>query len=202
MDLEFLKSLIENYTVLIYGILALICFVEGPILTIICGSLLHLGFFSVIPLYLSLMLGDLFGDVFWYTIGRHLGSPFVTRFGKYFSIEQDEIATVKKIFHKYDNHILIISKVTMGLGFAVVTLFTAGMMRVPFKKYFTLNAVGQIFWTGFLLAVGYWFGNLYTSIEGVLGKISLVAIIIMAFAVMTGFGKYVRKQMTKKSELV
>jgi membrane protein DedA with SNARE-associated domain len=193
---EWLLQMFTEHQYLVYAAIVLICFVEGPILTVLSGILIKVGGLPLIPLYLALMLGDLIGDVVWYWIGRKAGHPFVRRFGKYFSIEEAEIAAVTKIFHKYHEWILIISKVTMGLGFAIVTLFTAGMVRISFKKYFIINAIGQIVWTGLLLGIGYLFGEWYTALDNIFGKISLAAGVILVGAGLLGYGRFMKKRMT------
>ena len=86
---------------------------------------------------------------------------------------------------------------TMGLGFALVTLVTAGIVKIPFKRYFMLNFLGQFFWTAFLLFVGYFLGDLYIQINGVLGIIFVAAIIIVFFFGLAGWGKYINNKMSK-----
>ena len=54
----------------------------------------------------------------------------------------------------------------MGFGFALVTLMVAGMLRVPLKDYIPLNLLGGFIWTAVLVAIGYFFGDIYSSITG------------------------------------
>jgi membrane protein DedA with SNARE-associated domain len=180
-----------------YALVIPLTIVEGPLIMMMSGLLLKLGYFNFWPLYISLMVGDLIGDIFWYSLGRFWGHRFVRRFGKYFSITESHIATLERVFHKYHNAILVISKITMGLGFAVVTLFTAGLVKIPFKKYLWLNFLGQFIWTGILVSIGFMFGNLYLSINDSLGRLSVIALLIIVFVAFLGLGKYVRKTILK-----
>lgn len=82
----------------------------------------------------------------------------------------------------------------MGFGFALVTLITAGIAKVPFKKYLVFNVAGQLIWTTMLLAIGYGFGNIYTSIDKGFRDVALVAIIIIALAIVYGLGKFISKR--------
>lgn len=198
---QWVTHLFEQYPVLVYGVIILVSFVEGPILAMFCGVLVKLGNAPFIPVYLALMAGDLIGDTFWYWVGHQFGHRFVRRFGRYFSIHEANVNSVEKIFHKYHSRILIISKITMGLGFALVTLITAGMVKIPFKKYFALNFIGQFVWTGFLLFIGYMFGNLYLSVNGFLGKMSLFALFVVAFFALMGYGKFIKNKMSRSAEL-
>lgn len=191
-----LIQIIHFNPALTYFIIVFLSFVEGPILSMVCGLLVRLGEFPFWPVYIALMIGDLIGDIFWYVIGYKFGHKFISRFGKYFSITEEGVESVKKIFHKYKNHILLISKLTMGLGFAIVTLVTAGMVKIPFKSYMAMNLFGQVFWTALLLAIGYFLGDIYVQVDNILGKISVLALFIMIFIAMVGYGKYLKRRMS------
>ncbi len=193
-----LLYLITHYPVLVYTVIIFISYVEGPILALLCGVLYRLGYFHIIPIYLALMAGDLIGDCFWYWLGSRYGLRFVKRFGKYVSVTEDSIKTVTEIFHEHKDVILITSKLTMGLGFALVTLFTAGLVRIPFKRYITLNAIGQFAWTGILLIIGYEFGHLYVSFNNIFARISFISGFIIVIVLLYGYGRFVRKQIMKR----
>ena len=167
-----------------YIILFPIAFLEGHVITIIAGFLVHLGYLSFIPAGLVIASGNLLGDVLLYWLGYKKGERFALRYGKYIGINESNLASAKAIFVKHHEWILLISKVTNGLGLAVVILFTAGMSKVPFRKYMLLNAVGELMWTALLLTLGYFFGHLYQAIDGTLSRIGLalgIGIIIFLF---------------------
>ena len=197
---DWLIHITNAHPILTYGIIIFVAFVEGPLLGMICGLLIRLGDFHFIPIYFALMAGDLIGDTFWYIIGYHFAGPFLSRFGEYFSITEEGVAAVEKIFHKHQDWILLLSKVTMGLGFALVTLVTAGIVKIPFKRYIFLNFIGQFFWTAFLLVVGYFLGDLYIRINGVLGGLFVAAIIVFIFFGLIGWGKYMKGRMSEAAK--
>lgn len=124
------------------------------------GSLLHGGIVSFWPAYGALVLGDILSDTMWYCIGRWGGRPFLDRWGRLFNATPEVISKVERRFHEYHTSILIVSKLTMGFGFAVATLMTAGLLKVPFSRYFTINLVGGFVWIFALMMIGYYFGNL------------------------------------------
>ena len=194
-----LLDLSQNHAVIVYAVIIIVAVVEGPILSIFLGMLIKAGAFSFWPIYFALMIGDLIGDVWWYYIGRNFGMRFVKRFGKYFGLTEEKTVKATKIFHKYHDKILIISKLTSGFGFAIVTLMVAGMTRIPFAKYMTINFVGQFVWTGLLIAVGYFLSSLFTTIDSILGRISLITLAIVVLLVLNGYRKYVGNQIVKDS---
>ena len=114
---------------LVYTMIVVVACVEGPWLSIILGFLIRLGDFSVFPVYISLMLGDLIGDAVWYYIGRRYGDRFVAKYGKYFNVTARGVERMSTLFHRYKHSVLFLSKISNGLGFALVTLMTAGMVE-------------------------------------------------------------------------
>ncbi len=173
-----------------YWLLAPLAFLEGPLIMMMSGFLLRLGILSLAPTFALLMLGDLFGDALWYYIGYFFGHPFIRKFGKFFSVSEDKVEAVKKLFERHHSWIIFVSKVTMGFGLALATLITCGISKIPFRRYIALNFLGQFVWTGILLTVGYVFGHLYENINGVIGKVTIFAGIAVAFLALLGFGKY------------
>lgn len=167
---------------------------EGPVLMMISGFLVRTGFFSFWPIYLLLMAGDLTGDIAWYFVGRHGARPLINRYGHFLSLTEKNVEKMEVLFHKHQMKILFISKITMGFGFALATLIAAGAAKIPFKKYFAINFFGQFVWTGILMAVGYFFGQLYTVVDKSLRWGFIVALIVLGFLAMYGFGKAMRKK--------
>ena len=194
---DWLIQITNLHPILTYGIIIFISFVEGPLLGMVCGLLIRLGDFHFIPVYIALMVGDLIGDTFWYIVGYHFAGPFLNRFGDYFSITEEGVATVERIFHKHQDWILLLSKVTMGFGFALVTLVTAGIVKIPFKRYIAMNAIGQFVWTGIIVSIGYTIGGAYESVGSIFSKVSVLVLIVVFFFALLGFSKYVKGQMVK-----
>jgi len=163
-----------------YAIVFVLCIVEGPVVMLTSGFLYRLGQFSLVPLYFSLMGGDFVADLGWYAVGRFGASPIVYKYGKFLNITPEIVLKIEKRFKTYQDRILFISKITMGFGFALATLLVAGILKVPFKRYAILNLFGGFIWTALLLAVGYFFGNVYDVIAR---PFKIVFLIIAPFAI-------------------
>lgn len=164
-----------------YVILLPIAVVEGPIISVIGGFLAAEGHLTLWAVYLIVMLGDLIGDVLWYYLGYHYGHRFVKKSGARFGLTEERITKVKEKFHKHKNSILFLSKITNGLGLALVVLFTAGMSKIPFRRYMLINFFGQLIWSGVLLGIGYTFGNVLAQVQSVETKLMIFAGIIVVF---------------------
>ncbi len=192
---EYLINLSTNHAIWVYVIIIFIAFAEGPYISLILGVLIKLKYFIFLPVYFSLMIGDLIGDVLWYHIGYFYGHRFIRRFGKYFNVSENNIEKVKDIFHKHKHPILFISKITNGFGFALATLITSGMVKLPFLRYIMINIAGQFIWTGILIGTGYLFGNLYTEISTIAGRIFIGLLFVIAIMGVFRLKKYMEKKM-------
>ena len=177
-----------------YPLVFLATLIEGPLLMIACGFLLHLHIFSLALLLLILILGDLTADIIWYYIGRFLLEPFLKKHGHFLSITPERLAQAKELFRRYHVKILFISKITVGFGLALAMLMAAGAMRIPFRTYFIINLIGEIILVVVLLTIGYFFGALYNLIADSFKISSLIvgAVIFLAFAF--GFSRYLKNK--------
>ncbi len=147
-----------------YVLLFIGCIFEGPIVMMASGFLFKLGQFNLLPMYTSLVLGDFTADILWYCLGRFGTRSAIFKYGYIINLTPKILEKVEDNFLKYHEKILIISKLTMGLSFAMAVLVVAGIFKVPFKNYAVLNLLGGFIWTAFLITVGYFFGNIYTAI--------------------------------------
>jgi membrane protein DedA with SNARE-associated domain len=198
---ETLLWLFTVHPIIVYAVIIILACAEGPILSVISGTLIRLGFFPLIPIYLALMAGDLIGDVFWYFMGYRFGRNFISRFGDRFGVTENKVQKISKLFHKHKNKILFINKLTMGFGFAIATLVTAGIAKIPFKQYISINAIGQLFWTGLLIILGYFVGQAYTMIADVFGVFGKIAIVVALLAIAYALHEY-KKYMTRRADLL
>ena len=173
-----------------YWFMYIVAIIEGPILGVVCGLLIRLGYFDFWTIYLILMAGDLTGDIVWYHVGKYGIHRFIKRFGRFFSLDERNVRIIERTFKKHETKTLIISKITAGFGFAILTLMTAGSIGIPFKKYMTINFLGQFFWSGFVITVGYYFGQFYQTIDESFRIMSIVVFIALFMAVLYGVRKY------------
>lgn len=156
--------------------------IEGPVVMMASGFLYKLEQFNFLPMYFALVFGDFTADILWYCLGRFGTRSIFFKYGHFLGITPITLEKVEKLFRKYHQKILIISKLTMGLGFATVILMVAGISKVPFKSYVILNLIGGFIWTAFLLTVGYFLGNVYNMIPESM-KIGFIVIVLTLFIV-------------------
>jgi membrane protein DedA with SNARE-associated domain len=186
---SWLISIYTSHHYEIYAVILVVGLLEGPFVSMVCGAILAMGFLSFWPVYLVLMLGDLIGDIIWYLIGYRFGERFIIRFGKFFGIKERHVERIKNVFQVRKYLLLFLSKITNGLGFSLAVLFSAGMSRIPFLQFISANTAGQLVWSAVLIGVGFFFGDLYLSINNITGKIF---ILVLAVTIIFAVGRYIK----------
>lgn len=180
-----------------YPALFLLTIFEGPVTMAAVGFLFKLGQLSLIPAFITLLIADLAADLGWYALGYHGGHRFIKRFGRFFNLTEESSKKVHRVFHAHPNKILFLSKITMGFGFAIAVLFTAGMSKISFKKYLLVNALGGILWTSFMLFLGYTFGKAYEKVTNGLHLAGIIFFAVLFLLALRGFQQYMKRRFFK-----
>lgn len=177
-----------------YFLILILAIIEGPVVMSFSGFLWRLDVFNFIPLYFALMTGDLIADALWYGVGYFGGHRFIQKYGKYFNLSEEGVEKFKKFFDLYKTKILFISKITMGFGFALFVLISAGISKINFKKYMAINFLGQIIWTFVLMMLGYFFGSIYLIIDKSLKIGFVIGVFMFLIIIIYGLGAYLRQK--------
>lgn len=169
--------------------------IEGPLATIMAATLAALGAFNVFVVIFFSILGDIIGDVVLYGLGYKYGMSFVNRVGKYVGITEKLVLKMEKYFLKHGGKTIFAVKSTTGLCWA--TFAAAGIVKMDFRKFMTNSILGGIVWSGFLVAMGYFYGYLWREIKATIAWIGwLVSIVaVITFLVIQIYKKYQAKKM-------
>ena len=171
--------------------------IEGPILFFVSGILLSTQAVSLVPLCIALLLGDLVGDVAWYYSGRYVAEPAMHKKGKFIGMTPDVLENAKRLFDKSHEKILFISKSTLGFGTSIGTLLilmTAGITRVPMRKFILLNALGECVLLGIFLTAGYLYGGAVNTVAKDLKIAFIIGSAVVFLGAFYGFTRYIRSE--------
>ncbi len=188
-----LSHALSLVAVLKYPLVSIGAFVEGPIVMIASGFLLRHHAFALLPLCIALIIGDLIGDILWYSVGYFLADPFLRKYGKYIGLNIEMFEKTKIAFLHHHQNILLISKMTLGFGIAKGILMAAGAARVPFKRFIVLNFIGELVLVAMLLSIGYFFGDLYSTIATQYRLVFVISLVIILVAMLIIVSRFMRK---------
>jgi membrane protein DedA with SNARE-associated domain len=129
--------------------------------------------------------GAMLGNMVWYLAARALGiirmKPFIERWGRWLTIEWDEIIRAERWFGTR-------GWLIVGVGRLLPTVRSiisvpAGLLRMRLSIFFLASTIGTAAWTALLAGSGYLLGAHYRDIDRIIGPLSNL---IMALLV-TGY---------------
>ncbi|MDP2638745.1 MAG: hypothetical protein Q8P06_01085 [Candidatus Azambacteria bacterium] len=177
-----------------YFILFPLAAFEGPMVSLVVGFLVYLGYLQFFPAYAILLLGDIIPDTIYYYIGR-FGSErkIMEKYGPRLNI-------IKKLWHEHGKKTMFLSKLAYTLS--VPFLISAGLVKMPFKKFISYAFPVTLFQYGVILAIGYFFGHSYKLAEQYIQYAYMaVAGVLIIFVVSYIFiVKYARGQIKKMEQ--
>lgn len=176
-----------------YALLFLGSYFEGSAAMMAGGLLYRLGHVDFWPMYAALFMGDLLSDTMWYFIGYFGARTFLLKYGRFVNITPIILDKAEGKFREHHLRILVISKLTMGFGFATAILATAGMLRVSFVRFLTINILCGIVWVSFLIGIGYYFGNILASIPKNVQIIGALLVVVLFFTIIRLISMYLAK---------
>lgn len=134
-----------------------------------------LDFFGVV---LAASLGSLAGMVPWYLAGRLFGlgriRALADRFGRWFTLNAEEIDLATGIFRRYGPLIVLFGRLLP----IIRTLISvpAGLARMPVPMFVGFSLVGILVWNTLLTGGGYLLAEHYEAIEAWLDPLSYVVL--------------------------
>lgn len=135
---------------------------EGPVISLIVGFLVHGGYFNFWLAYLIMLSGDIGPDSIFYAIGffGHR-TQLAQKYFKNNSFLQNHFPTVEKLWRDHPWKMMFFGKLAYGLGLPL--LVSAGMAKMPYKKFISLTIPISTFQYGIIMLIGYHSANLYES---------------------------------------
>jgi membrane protein DedA with SNARE-associated domain len=143
-----------------YALLLPLAIAEGPVVTIAAGVLIATSQLRFWPVLATVVAGDLLGDSALYAVGRWGGVRMVTRWAS-----QDmgaRVAALQDQFLRKADRILVAGKLTHAVGAPV--LIAAGIVRMTFRRFLTVNFLATLPKSFALLCIGYAFHSGYVVI--------------------------------------
>lgn len=102
-------------------------------------------------------LGSAIGASIPYWIARRGGRPLVIRFAKFFHIHLEYIEKIEEQCRKWGAGIILVGRVIPGVR--TLISIPAGLVCIPFPKFFLATFAGAYIWCTFLIGAGYLLGH-------------------------------------------
>ncbi len=136
-----------------YIILALLVLVEGPIATLLGAAAASAGLMRPWGVFAAAAIGNLTADTLWYTLGYLGKSNWIGKMGRMFGVRDTLVKHLEQQMIAHATRVLFIAKLT--LSFVIPSLIAAGLLRIPWKRWFPTLMAAETLWTGSLVLIGY-----------------------------------------------
>jgi membrane-associated protein len=200
---QHLKWLVENYGALVYLILFLIIFCEtglvvtpflpGDSLLFVAGTLAATGAMDVHGLFALLVVAAFSGDNTNYWIGRFTG-PRIFKREKSLLFNPAYLQRTQQFYDRHGGKAIVLARFAPIIR--TFAPFVAGIGRMVYPRFMFYSFSGSVFWVGFFVYGGYYFGN----IPVVQKNLTLFILAIIVVSIMPGIVGYVRHRIRPESK--
>ncbi len=175
-----------------YLILAILTIFEGPISTLLASAAASIGLMNPALVFLSAAAGNLAGDTGWFLLGRLGKIEWIARLAKRVGLPSSYLERLEREMRRNAPAFLFFAKLFNSL--IIPALVTAGLSRVPWRRWFPPVLAAEILWTGSLVLIGYFSVQALGNIEKGLPWVGLFASMIFIVVVLGYFWISVRRR--------
>jgi membrane protein DedA with SNARE-associated domain len=144
------------------------------------GFLVGRGELGFLPTLVASTAGSLFGALILYALGRWGGRNLILRYGRFLRVKEADLDRAEGWFDKYDEWVVLFGRMVPGVR-SVVSI-PAGMLGTPFVRFVLLTTAGSAVWNALLLGAGWYLGDNWQQIAGVVGSVSNFVLVLVAVA--------------------
>ncbi|UIP05800.1 DedA family protein [Erythrobacter sp. SDW2] len=159
--------------------------VPSEVIMGIGGILVARGEMQFWPLLVIGTLGTTAGNYFWYWLGDRFGyrrlEPFVQRWGRWLTLEWEDVERAILFFHKYGDWVIFLLRFSPFLR-TIISL-PAGLAHMQIGRFLFFTFTGSLIWNAALIMGGQWLSRWLERSQDVLGWgiISLTALALGAY---------------------
>ena len=190
--------------ILLYKYWALfgITFIAALVLPIPPGALLMASSAFASDGYLNFWLviivasaGNILGDNLGYWLSKKYGKKILSQIGFRKIFESQKYHSIEKRLRDEPGWIIFISRFEVVSNLTVNII--SGISNVPYRRYLTFEALGEILQVLLYCGIGYVFGDAWQAVDSIIGRF-LVIILLIAIALAIIFWKRIGRWLYKK----
>jgi len=155
------------------------------------GVLVARGDMAFAPLLIAGTAGTLFGNLFWYWLGRRWSEEqmrrFIDRFGRWLTFEWSDFERARHFFRKHGEPIVFFVRFSPILR-TIVSL-PAGLARMSLWRFCLFTTLGSLVWNAAIILGG-------QAASGLLERYEEIASVVIIASLAIGFAWYVWRVIT------
>ena len=169
-SVQLLNQLVENHQVLAYLVIFIGLILEGEVVVITAGVLIHLGALDFTTAFLFIIGGSFAKTFSFYYLGLFIYEKYShSSFMKYI---EKRVAYFMPRFKQKPFWSIFVSKFISGINYMILIL--AGFSRINIRTCLKAEVISTFVWAPLLLSLGYFFSQTAITLSKEVGKFSLV----------------------------
>jgi len=193
-----LQNLIVYLVLYKYLTIFVITLLAAFILPVPSGSLLmaasayaRFGYFNIYWIIVLSIIGNILGDNLGYFVARRYGRDILLKIGFRRILNSKVYKTIETKYNNHPGFIIFASRFEVLSTLSVNLL--SGISKTPYRKFIAHEIPGSIAQVMLYGMIGYLFANNWESINSIIGKVTLVIILVLVLVAIS-FGKKILKR--------
>ena len=131
----------------------------------------------------SATAGAMVGNCFWYLVARAIGRErfhaFITRYGRWLTLDWYDVEKVQRLFGRFGSGIVLVGRMLPTIRTFISV--PAGLVDMNLAKFLLWSTIGTAVWSSALAAGGYLLGRQFEQIDRIAGPVAsaIVAAILL-----------------------
>lgn len=148
----------------------------------LCGAIAGAGSADLVPLLLIGWLVSAAGDSLTFLLGRRLGRRFLLRTGRGLGLTEERLGNVDRWFDRYGPLAACFGRLLpLARPFGP---FLAGASKLEYRRFLPWNVLGCLLFSFVFVGLGYVFYNSYDQVAETVGRLGLLALVVLVAGVM------------------
>ena len=167
------------------------------IMVMAAGAFSYAGEINIVSLSLTVFTSNIVGDLSSYYLWKYLGSRILRRFPRLQEHLDTGLNKASDYFERYGFLAVVFTRFPLS-ALALVTNIVAGMTAYNLSKFIMADVIGEMMWSVFNIAVGYWFGDSWEQANSLLSQFGLWFLLVLAMVIV--FNIFIRQIKLAKNE--
>ncbi len=158
--------------------------IPGETIVVLSGVLAFQGYLDLGDCIVVVASGAVLGDTVGYAVGKAVGRGYFEKHKKLLFLKKKHIERADAYFRRHGGKTVFLGRFASFLRAMVP--FTAGISRMPYRRFLVYNVAGGITWAVIYTLLGYFFGQSWQLIEKWTGRAGLFIFFIIILVAGSG----------------
>jgi membrane protein DedA with SNARE-associated domain len=155
--------------------------IPSEIIMSVAGLAASHGKMNIVGAIASGTAGAMLGNYFWYLAARVIGierfKPIIVRWGRFLTLDWDEIVKAEKLFGTQGWAIVFFGRMLPTLR-SLISI-PAGLLHMRLSTFFIWSTIGTVIWTSVLGGAGYALGRNFRDVENYVGPLATAVMVVI-----------------------